>query len=368
MMQFGDAATTNELPLRLVVSALRSWGTGSSIEPSDSTEPALLAATRLAAAARILPQFAQGASTWNRSDAHRSMLAAVEAFKRRAVVQNSALLAQYRDVDATLRRSSIPYAIVKGPLQQLSIHGDLFVRPSGDVDLLVGSEHFQAAFKELLGAGFLPTNRSPFSFWNTFVGERHLRKSTTQWSLDLHHRLQPAGCPQPRQAERFLSEREEMRMAGRSFPVLRRDFIPVLSAMSLVKALRRREPFASHVVDIFAAVGGNPAALVDNAQAFDLTGTARVALRIVSAIIPLPDQHHAALRESVLPRYSDIEICRLAIAPHEAPSSPSMRELLAAACGDRRLRYAQELGWYGLSELARKLERLTRLLRGERLQ
>ena len=368
MIQIGDTATTDELPLRLVVSALASWGNGSSIAPSDVTESSLLAATRLAADARILPQFAQGATTWNRSDAHDTMLAATEAFKRRAVVQNSAILAQYRDIDATLQRASIPYAIVKGPLQQLTIHGDLFVRPSSDVDLLVSSRRFEDAFKALRGAGFHAANRSPFSYWSTFVGERHLRKSTTQWSVDLHHRLQAPGCPQPQQPERFLTERDEMLLAGRSFPVLRPDFIPVLSAMSLIKALRRRERFASHVVDIFAAVDGNPAALVDSAQSFDLTGTARVALRIVSAIIPLRNEHDAFLRETILPDYSDLEIARLAIAPQNASRFPSTSELLASACGDRRLRYARELGWYGLSELARKLERLTRLLRGERLQ
>src|SRR5687767_10541843 len=98
MIQIGDAETTDELPLRLVVSALASWGNGSSIAPSDVTESSLLAATRLAADARILPQFAQGATTWNQSDAHDTMLAATEAFKRRAVVQNSAILAQYRDI------------------------------------------------------------------------------------------------------------------------------------------------------------------------------------------------------------------------------------------------------------------------------
>ena len=368
MIQIGDVTTTGDLPLRLVVSALRAWGNGSSIAPSNATEPDLLAATRLAADARILPQFAQGATTWNRSDAHDTMLAATEAFKRRAVVQNSVILAQYRDIDATLQRASIPYAIVKGPLQQLTIHGDLFVRPSSDVDLLVSSRCFEDGFKELLGAGFQAANRSPFSYWTTFVGERHLRKSTTQWSVDLHHRLQAPGCPQPQQPDRFIAEREEMQMAGRSFPVLRRDFVPVLGAMSLVKALRRRERFASHVVDIFAALKGDAALLVDKAQPFDLSGTAHVALRIVSALIPLRSEHDAFLRETILPDYSDLEIARLAIAPENASRFPSMTELLAAACGDRTLRYARELGWYGLSELARKLERLTRLLRGERLQ
>jgi hypothetical protein len=351
----------------LLVDALRWWARGKAIEEYKASSEApwvtLKAAIELARKGNVL----QLVSGWFAAEAPQEKSGVVHALaesqKRESIEATSRAFAHTAVVTKELHRQGTKFVLIKGPHQQKILYGDYFIRRSNDVDILVSKRDFQRTIGDLRKIGLFKVNRSPFLWWDVFVGERHLAGgSEFQWSVDLHHRLQAPGSQQPKLTSAFLDSAIVMNTGPWQVPTLAPSFVPVLSSMSLVKALARRESSIKHVCDIFAAVGqskvSSPSDLSRLAELQGLQGTVALALRAVDAVLGVGV---SPSRTVILPEVSDSELARMVTDPETVRSWPSRLELLRAACGGISANYLRELTWFTAAEIARKSEKVVRL-------
>lgn len=279
--------------------------------------------------------------------------------KGEIMFRNGATLKTAVEIAERLKASGIRFAVMKGPLQQQRLYGDLYQRASGDVDILVDRASFKTAAKVLLDAGFQRTPSGPSLWWDVFLGERHfIRGGSSPAVVDLHHRLQQPGSPQPRSSARFLERTEPQIVLGNSIATISDADIPLLSAMSLVKGFFNREPVANHALDLFAALHGqgdlSGTVFLERAATERLFGTALVALRVLHALFPQDVPLGSA---PALPGADDRTLRLMVLVPDDPARWLRRRDVLVASCGRARLRIGREWLWLAGSEAARRLDR-----------
>lgn len=164
----------------------------------------------------------------------------------RTVAMNRRAMAVTAEVVRAFAQAELRHVVLKGPFQQIAVHGDPFRRPSGDIDLFVAPRDRRRAAGILQGLGFAPLEQDRALWWIPFLGEQHFRRDTDGAVIDLHHRLQQAGLPDWRGATGVLDRAATQDGGGGGGE----DAIPVLSAadgcllmaVTLAKALLAREP------------------------------------------------------------------------------------------------------------------------------
>ncbi|WP_167620122.1 nucleotidyltransferase family protein [Paracoccus ravus] len=147
----------------------------------------------------------------------------------------------------------VRHLVLKGPFQQIRLHGTGHLRPSGDVDLYVSPRQRKAAAEAILAAGFAVVEPEKARWWLAFMGEQHFRRAKDGAMIDLHHRLHQFGLPGWRHAEAILDRAE---------PVMP-EVIPVagdadgclLLAISIAKSLLAKEPCGWAVRDLAIWLG-----------------------------------------------------------------------------------------------------------------
>ena len=285
-------------------------------------------------------------------------------FKGEVVNRSSKLLKKTLDVTEILSKRSIRHLVIKGPLQQFQVYGDYFVRPCSDIDLLVAPEQYTQSIDQLCtGLGLRVINSSPFLWWDVFVGERHLVDGADDgWSVDLHHRVQAPGSPQPRSTAHLIDSAVSLTVMGRAIPVMAPSYVPILSALSMVKAFRRREVCAGHVVDLFAATSRlsavELAAVFDLADRQGLRGTLNLALATVMAAFGAECHLRGRL---ALPCQAEL-LPVMAFQPSEVGKWPSAHAWLRATAQGPYTSYIREAAWFEISEISRRLEKVTKLV------
>lgn len=309
--------------------------------------------------------FLSQALSISRADAERDFIRGVRRqFKGDVVNRSSKLLKKTLEVTEVLSKRNIRHLVIKGPLQQFQIYGDYFVRPCSDIDLLVAPEQYTQSIEELCaGLGLRVINTSPFLWWDVFVGERHLIDGSDDgWSIDLHHRVQAPGSPQPRSTAHLIDSAGSMSVMGRAIPVMAPDYVPILSALSVVKAFRRHEVCAGHVVDLFAATSRlsamEMAAVYDLADRQGLRGTLNLALATVMAAFGA--EYHLRGRLA-LPCQAEL-LPVMAFQPSEVGKWPSAHAWLRATAQGPYASYIREAAWFEISEISRRLEKVTKLV------
>lgn len=151
---------------------------------------------------------------------------------------------------AALARAGVAHVVLKGPFQQIVLHGDPFRKPSGDIDLYVAPRDRTRAAEVLRGLGFSPMEQERALWWIPFLGEQHFRREADGAVIDLHHRLQQAGLPDWRGAEGVLDRAVTLAHDGAEIPVLSPADGCLLMAGTLAKALLAHEPCGAAAVDL----------------------------------------------------------------------------------------------------------------------
>lgn len=146
------------------------------------------------------------------------------------------------EVTRALTGAGLRHVVLKGPFQQLAVHGDPFRRPSGDIDLFVAPRDRRRAAGVLRALGFAPMEQEQALWWIPFLGEQHFRRESDGAVIDLHHRLQQAGLPDWRRAEGVLDRAATQTHEGVAIPVLSPADGCLLMAVTLAKALLAHEP------------------------------------------------------------------------------------------------------------------------------
>lgn len=273
-------------------------------------------------------------------------LALSENYRLLTFSKNAALLREIVQVCRCLSASRIVHIVIKGPIQSAAIHGDFMLRPASDIDILVAADDYSSGMTALAGLGYAPMSTS--IWWRAFLGEQHLQKPGEQpITVDLHYRLQQPGSPPPRDVSAYLSKPGYSKVLDVDIPRLADADIPILSAISIVKALFNREHCGAHVYDLFAQVRPDvPQTLntfLANADRQGLLGTSLLSLRIVEAAFGVKYSRDGEMAE-ILPQLSDDELVAMAFTPDDPELVwPRRRDVLWALCLRRPGQYAKEI-------------------------
>jgi hypothetical protein len=243
---------------------------------------------------------------------------------------------------------------LKGPVALSALHGDPFIRPSTDIDLLVRRRDFKRAGEVLEANGFLTPRGADTLWWRTFLGEQHYY-AEGRAPIDLHHRIQQPGCPAPRSLEAFWTDRIHASVGKVQTPVLSPTHACLLSCVSLAKAIANREPAGAHAWDIGAYLAAScpnqQAALNEAARSMGLLNTLRLGLRAARAIFGITVVGMAV--ENAMPFADDEEIAAIVLAPDAAPVVKSHRTRLLVSLSDSSVELAKNIGWAVAARAAR---------------
>lgn len=292
-----------------------------------------------------------------------ALRAAASAYRRATLQINAANLESIGRIAGALGGAGIPYLVFKGPLQQRAIHGDYFIRPSGDVDVLTAESDFDHARAVLGGIGYSMPKECATPWWRHFLGEQHLfGPDDRHATVDLHHRTQQPGCPPPRHPEDYFHHVEHVALGRQRVPTLSLVEATLLSSISLVKAIYHHEPAALYAADISVALrkldAGEKARLSALGRRQGLMNTLALSLRITERLFgPIPSEIEARRSPSIV----DDSLTSIALTPWvDDIRWPKRRSLLWELCdptpiGGRPGTYLAESARALSSELCRAI-------------
>jgi len=273
---------------------------------------------------------------------------------------NAVLVDQSTLVARALEDSGHRYVFFKGIHQQHQIYRDFFLRPSGDIDLLVPRKSFRAVVDLLGSIGFNPKFERSL-WWETFLGERHLYPDTGDYrAIDLHNGLQQPGTPGPANLGAFFDPDAVISHRGQHWQVVPRRLLPLVPAMNLIKGLVSKSKMITHAWDLSQLLGhgqtARVAAFLEVAAEQRLTGTALIALRILHALFPQNYSDMEARLAKVMPGVSDADLLLTLLESPAQSALPRRRDILVDACERHVGRMVSQSLWYGASELTRHFD------------
>lgn len=168
----------------------------------------------------------------------------------RTMAMNRRAMSVTAEAVTALTQAGLRHVVMKGPFQQIAVHGDAFRRPSGDIDLYVAPHDRKRAATALRSLGFAALEESRALWWVPFLGEQHFQRASDGAVIDLHHRLQQAGLPDWRGAEGVLDRAVMQPYEDVQIPVLSPADGCLLMSVTLAKALLAHEPCGWAAMDL----------------------------------------------------------------------------------------------------------------------
>ncbi|PBB80525.1 hypothetical protein CK218_14280 [Mesorhizobium sp. WSM3879] len=290
------------------------------------------------------------------------LLAWLDGYRRRTMSMNAACIGDSIAIHQVLQDRQIDFVFLKGPLQQQLLYGDHFMKPSGDVDILVCPSGFAAAREALRSAGYEVAGKSRSVWWVRFLGEQHMVRDdgVRAATVDLHYRLQQPGSPSPRDIDGFLRRKREVKVAGTSMPLISASDTLLLSCISVAKAFFNREPCAGYVCDVRAAARrlneAEQQKLLDHAAEQGLADTLLLGLRAADVLLGGTATLLSERATRILARIENADLFHMVIAPWLSSLRwPQRRTVLWELCGREPVRYLAEAGWAASADLSRRI-------------
>lgn len=360
-----------------LVAALRRGLQLDGAPPPVASPDVIRRAAEISLRTKVLDVFLAGIRAAELDPAEQVWLTELETgYRKYCFRKNAVLLTNIREIASILSEAGLVWATYKGPWQQNQLYGNMFTRPSADIDLLVSGQDFIPAARAMERNGFVIHHKLAL-WWRVFVGQDHLRPDPpADWSVDLHHRLQEPGMQQPGLSKLFLQDTETMTLQGQDIHIIAARFIPLISTMNLVKGLSRRLDTmadvghkipASHVMDLFHALDhGAPDkvdAFVDLARHHGLEGSALLALRTLRAVFGVSFPSQDARLSTLLREVDDLRLTQMVFAPGLVRSWPRPMGVLSESVSGHPLGLAGDCAWYMASETFRKMAKAGQLIR-----
>jgi len=232
-------STTNADLLRVLADAL---GLRSSAKPGTNVDWAELLG--LAARGGVLSWFSHASEVENSAPEF-----AIETCKseRMRVAQRNILLAkELCRVSHLLAEREIPCITFKGVAFSVQLHGNLTVRPSGDIDLLVRPGSWAGAQRVLIEAGYRAVAHYQDAFQTTFFSES---RGTT---VDLHWELPPGYVTF--ETDSLWRARSVCPILGHPIPSLSTTDALIVACVNLLKDYGRGS--LNQVVDVAVTLNG----------------------------------------------------------------------------------------------------------------
>lgn len=306
---------------------------------------------QIASANKLLIHAAKGISVI--AGAPSELKHAINRYRTTTLAYNGSHLAALGKVSEAFTTAGIGHVVIKGPMAQHALHGDCFLRPSTDIDLLVHRRDFTRSAAALVKMGYTLPEECKSSWWRDFLGEQHFLHSSAP-PVDLHHRLQQPGCPAP-DTSRFLEARAFRSFGGQKIPVLDQRLACLLSCMSLVKGIVHREPAGAHACDVYAHAGTcSDKDLADLDRLSRQLGLHRTLIAGQTIALRLFGQKgQTDPSRDVLGTLPTAELLRAVFTPEAADLRMPRRSRLLWELSDSHVDFVRELIWTYSAEVAR---------------
>jgi hypothetical protein len=275
---------------------------------------------------------------------------------------NSRVLSTAHYLDQAFLASEINSVMIKGPLDQLRLYGDLFIRPTADLDILVPDEQFACAGRVLEQNGFAVVEECRSPWWRTFLGEQHyVSLSGRHAVVDLHRRIQMPGCPSPRLRNRFFSGKQKVRVDSKELSTVSDTNSVLVCCMSMVKSLVHKEPAGHYACDLAAHILSERIdwnELRREAEEQGLLNTTLLTVGITTDFFDLPAVLEHRGREMPISLLGG-DLARGVLSPSSG-HLPRLRglQILPLLCDSKR-DFVREFAWKSGAEITRRfLQRL----------
>ncbi|WP_256749141.1 nucleotidyltransferase family protein [Mesorhizobium sp. Mes31] len=286
----------------------------------------------------------------------------LDTYRRRTVSMNASCIMDSMAIHDVLRARQIDFVFLKGPFQQQLLYDDHFMKPSGDVDILVSPAGFFPARDALRSIGYEVAGKSRSVWWVRFLGEQHMTRGDgpRPSTLDLHYRLQQPGSPSPRDADGFLRRKRQLEIAGATVPFTSAADTLLLSCISVAKALFNREPCAGYVCDVRASASrldeADQQLVLDAAVRQGLDDTLLLGLRAADVLLGGVGTLLSERATRILSRIGNEDLLNMVIAPWLSSLRwPQRRTVLWELCGRAPVRYLAEAGWAASADISRRI-------------
>ncbi|MCZ8547753.1 nucleotidyltransferase family protein [Mesorhizobium qingshengii] len=286
----------------------------------------------------------------------------LDTYRRRTVSMNASCIMDSMAIHDVLRARQIDFVFLKGPFQQQLLYDDHFMKPSGDVDILVSPAGFFPARDALRSIGYEVAGKSRSVWWVRFLGEQHMTRGVgpRPSTVDLHYRLQQPGSPSPRDADGFLRRKRQLEIAGAVVPFTSAADTLLLSCISVAKALFNREPCAGYVCDVRASASrldeADQQLVLDAAVRQGLDDTLLLGLRAADVLLGGAGTLLSERATRILSRIGNEDLLNMVIAPWLSSLRwPQRRTVLWELCGRAPVRYLAEAGWAASADISRRI-------------
>ena len=345
-----------------VQACLRLYFSGAAAAAGDVSTPSL-SATAVADIARLnkVATFVLKAlSRAPASERPAELFQWLDTYRRRTVSMNAACLMDSMAIHQALRDRQIDFVFLKGPFQQHLLYDDHFMKPSGDVDILVSPAGFSKARDALRSIGYEVSGKSRSVWWVRFLGEQHMIRGNGPSTVDLHYRLQQPGSPSPRDADGFLRRKRLVEITGTEVPFTSAADTLMLSCISVAKALFNHEPCAGYVCDIRASANrlgeADQRRVLDAAVSQGLDDTLLLGLRDADVLLGATGTVLSERAKPILSRIGNDDLLNMVIAPWLSSLRwPQRRTVLWELCGRAPVRYLAEAGWAASADISRRI-------------
>lgn len=309
--------------------------------------------------------FLSASQKYMRSE-YQSLYLWLNIYRKRTALLNAICLSHISKISNALVKADIQFIVFKGVIQQKILYGSYFVKPAGDVDLLVHSKDFKRARDVLGTAGFAVNDRSDSSWWVNFLGEQHLEPHQSgSPAIDLHYRIQQPGSPHPTDTGEFIQRKQYLDVAGIKVPFMHPDDFLLMSSISIAKAMFNREPCGGHIADIQASLCHLGPKDIPTIQAFSrrqgLSAILALGLRSAKAVLNVDHPMTKTIEPKILASVSDASLRKLLLLPDKnSPSWPKRRQVLWELCERSPTRFARESSWAISADVCRRITQETR--------
>ena len=223
-----------------------------------------------------------------------SLIAAANASAGRALAQVrrlGELVGALADVGVT----ALPY---KGPMLSLQLYGDLALRQSVDLDLVVPVDTYDVARAALVRRGVSPRwGHSARQERTLFAWLGHAPFGDGDDFVELHWRFADRRFPFALDARDVLRRAKQARVTGRMLPLMAADDLLAVLSMHAARHLFERLEWVSGVTRLLVAAPMKPAALMGRAHALRARRMLAVSVHVAAQLLdfPLDDAWRRAL-------------------------------------------------------------------------
>ena len=243
-------------------------------------------AERRASAHGLLPWLARAlASSGMTGAACAPLIAAAGAESARTLGQ----VRRLADLCTTLERAGIPALPYKGPVLSLQLYGDVALRQSVDLDLVVPLARYADARATLLALGLPPRGgHSKRQERTLFAWLGHAPFGRGADFVELHWRFADRRFPFALDLERALARAHMLRVGGNTLPVLADDDLLVVLAMHGARHLYERLEWLAGVTRLLVTHRGEASRLVAHAESLRARRTLVVSVHVAGRILGFP--------------------------------------------------------------------------------